>query len=188
MAFQRVVVFFLTLAFSILLIDNLSANDDARRAALADKERGLFKETKNHCRSFVEVSKIAVEKAGNVTNLIEDLKLLFVGESLRNRRSGKHYIGNTKGARGDSGFKPELKDNSPQVEHAVAAIYIGKTMPPGTAEGIALITEIAEPLAAGGKMNGSDVLLYSIGADIGQRLSGSNYKELPGVITRTLCN
>lgn len=161
--------------------------DDARRAEVATKARAIFKNTANHCQAVVEVTKVAVEKAGSVANLIEDLKLLFVGESLQSRRTGPHYIGKTPGARGDKGFKASLKDNSPQVEHLIAAIYIGKTLPPGSAEGIAVITEIAEPLATGGKMNTADVLLYTIGSDAGQRLSGSNYSQLPNVITRTVC-
>lgn len=161
--------------------------DAARRAELAEKARGIFKNTTNHCRALVDVTKILADKSRSVANLIEDLKLLFVGETLRSRRSGPYYIGRTAGARGDSGFKVSLKDNSPQVEHLVAAIYIGKTLPPGSAEGIALITEIAEPLASGGKMSTADVQLYAIGSDAGQRLSGSNYKQLPNVIARTAC-
>lgn len=158
------------------------ADDESRRKEISTKGATLFKNTTNHCKSFQDLVAFAVTKVNGPGQLIEDLKFVLIGKGIRDRGTGPHYIGNTPGARGDSGFKSELQDNSPQVEHAWAAIYVGKTLPPGSAEAIALITEIL-----GDPFNPQDALLWSLGADAGQRLSASNYKLLPDVIKRTMC-
>jgi hypothetical protein len=94
-----------------------------------------------------------------------------------------YRVGRTKTAR----FKPELKDGSPQVEHAMAAIYVGKFFPPGSAEAAALLTEFAQPLVSGGRVNPADALLWSIGGDIGQRVSDRELSRFPTAIERTMC-
>lgn len=163
------------------------ADDDARRSEIANKGRELFKNTKDHCKSFQDLVTFATIKVDGPGQLVEDLKFVLIGEDLRRRGTGKHYIGSTPGARGDTGFKSELKDNSPQVEHAWAAVYIGAKYPPGSPEIAALLTEVMGPLVDGGKLNAQDVLLWSLGGDLGQRISRFNYKEVPGVIRRTMC-
>lgn len=163
------------------------ADDGARRSEIAAKGRDLFKNTKDHCKCFQDLVSFATTKIDGPAQLIEDLKFVLIGEDLRRRGTGKYHIGNTPGARGDKGFKPELKDDSPQVEHAWAAVYIGKNYPPGSSEVAALLTEVMGPLVDGGKLNPQDVLLWSLGGDLGQRISNSNYKEVPGVIKRTMC-
>jgi hypothetical protein len=177
--------------FLISTIPTLSnaetAADAKRRATLSEKGRKLFKETKNHCLAFRDLTAQAVVLSKSTGEVLEDLKFVLIGEDLRKRRSGPYYIGKEKGATGDSGFKPELKDGSPQVEHAMAAIYVGKYFPPGSTEAAALLTEFAIPLAAGGKVNPADALLWSIGGDIGQRVSDKELNRLPGVIERTMC-
>jgi hypothetical protein len=160
--------------------------DDARRAAIAAEGRKLFKGTSNHCRAYVDLVRFATTKVDGPGPLLEDLKYVLVGTGLRQRGTGPHYIGNTPGARGDTGFKSELRDGSPQVEHSWAAIYVGK-MGPGAGELLALRTEVMGPLRQGGELNSADILLWSLGADTGQRLSASNYKELPNVLQRTQC-
>lgn len=177
-----------TLPIFMLIAGNTLADDLTRREAIAEKGRQLFKNTTNHCHSFRDLAAFAAGKTDNPVQLLEDLKFVLIGLSLRERGNGPLYIGKISGARGDKGFKDDLKDNSPQVEHALAAIYIGKMFPPGTAEAVALRTEVMGPLTDGGDLNPADILLYSIGGDIGQRMSGSNYKELPRVIERTMCN
>lgn len=175
----------LLLSFRFVIADD--AADLKRRTSIAEKGRELFKNTKNHCKAFQDLAAFAVERTKSPGQVLEDLKFVLVGESLKKRGTGPLYIGRTPGARGDSGFKAELKDNSPQVEHAWAAIYIGKTMPPGSAEGLALWFEVLGPLKNGEKPSAADILLYSIGADIGQRLAANNISELPKVIGRTIC-
>ncbi len=162
-------------------------SDDARRSIIAAKGRVLFKNTLNHCRAYRDLVAFAAEKADSPMQMLEDLKFVLIGTDLRHRGQGPHYIGGTPGARGDKGFKTGLRDNSPQVEHSLAAIYVGKFYPPGAAEAAALQTEVMGPLLAGGKLNSADILLWSLGGDTGQRLSNSNYKELPKVIERTQC-
>lgn len=166
--------------------DILTTELAARRQALSDRAKSVLQNTKNHCQSFVDIVANAVLDARSVVEVLEDLKFILIGESLLKRGAGPFYVGNAPGARGDSGFKSTLKDNSPQVEHAFAAIYVGKYYPGGT-EGLAVITEIVLPEAGGGRIGAADVLLYAIGGDIGQRLSGGNYKQLPEVIKKTMC-
>jgi hypothetical protein len=178
----------IVLAVLLITASGATAQDAPRRESIAEKGRQLFKNTTNHCHSFRDLVAFAVGKTDSPVQLLEDLKFVLIGLSLRERGKGPLYIGNTPGARGDKGFKEDLKDNSPQVEHALAAIYIGKIYPPGSTEAIALRTEVMGPLTTGGELNAADILLYAIGGDIGQRLSGSNYRELPNVIARTMCN
>lgn len=168
-------------------VNGVYGTESQRRALISERGKEIFRNTKNHCKSFQDLVTFAVVQTAKVPDLLEDLKLVLIGESLTKRGSGSLYIGNTPGARGDTGFKLELRDGSPQVEHAYAAMYIGKTMPPGSTEVAALLLEVMGPLTSGRALNAQDSLLYAIGGDIGQRLSASNYKELPGVIKRTMC-
>ncbi len=161
--------------------------DDSRRAAISQRGKELFRCTKNHCHAFRDLTAFAITKSSATGVVLEDLKLVLIGQDLRKRGSGPYYIGKEPGARGDSGFTKSLQDGSPQVEHAMAAIYIGKHFPPGSAEALALITEVAEPLISGGKMNGADVALWTLGADAGQRVHDKELAKLPGVIERTMC-
>lgn len=162
-------------------------DDDARRTAIAQQGRTLFQNTTNHCKSFRDLVAFAAERSGTADDLLNDLLVVMIGNDLRHRGTGKYYIGSTKGARGDKGFRAELRDNSPQAEHAFAAIYIGKRFPPGSTEALAVFNEFLGGEAENGKANVADMLLYAVGGDAGQRLSGSNYKQLPGVIDRTMC-
>jgi hypothetical protein len=114
------------------------ADDDARRKEISSKGVELFKNTKDHCRAFHDLLAFAVTKTDGPAQLVEDLKFVLIGKSLTERGTGPLYIGTTAGARGDSGFKSELQDHSPQVEHAWAAIYIGRNFPPGSNEIAAL--------------------------------------------------
>jgi hypothetical protein len=185
----RVVFCALLLASLALAMSPAEAQQQeaARRDAIAQKGRDLFKNTGNHCHAFRDLAAFAVTKVDAPGPLLDDLMLVLIGKSLRERGTGTYYIGNTPGARGDKGFKDDLQDGSPQVEHGFAAIYIGKMYPPGTTEAVALRTEVMGPLTGEGKLNSADLLLYAIGGDIGQRLSGSNYEELSKVIERTMC-
>jgi len=181
---------FVISAFVVLSLFSLQAKaekDDQRRAVVATKGRELFKNTKNHCRAYVDLVTFAAGKAESAVQLVEDLKFVLIGIGLRERGKGANYIGNTPGARGDSGFKPELRDNSPQVEHSWAAIYVGKFYPPGSTEAAALRTEVMGPLENGGKLNAADILLWALGGDTGQRVDNSNYKQVASVISKTQC-
>jgi hypothetical protein len=162
-------------------------SDETRRSSIAEKGRLLFKNTSNHCRAYRDLISFAADKADGPMQMLEDLKFVLIGTDLRHRGQGVHYIGGTPGAKGDKGFKAELRDNSPQVEHSLAAIYVGKFYPPGTAEAAAFRTEVMGPLTGDGKLNAADILLWSLGGDTGQRLDKSNYKQLPKVIERTQC-
>lgn len=176
----------LILAVVLLIAVPSRADDATRRQAISDKGKSLFKNTKNHCHALRDLTSFAIEQSKDTVLVLEDLKLVLIGEGLRNRGTGKYYIGNTSGARGDSGFKKELRDGSPQAEHAFAAIYIGK-MGPGAGELAALLTEVMGPLESGGKLNAADILLYSFASDIGQRMANKNLADVPKVIERTLC-
>jgi hypothetical protein len=179
------------IAFGLALIAcSTFAEDSAdaeRHQALSEKGKQFFKNTRNHCLAFRDIVTFAVSQSKETGVVLEDLKWVLIGEDIRKRGKGPYYIGNTPGARGDTGFKSELKDNSPQVEHAMAAIYVGKFYPPGSAEALALATEVAQPLLAGSKVNPSDALLWSLGADAGQRVNNKELDKLPRVIERTMC-
>src|SRR5688572_14471959 len=117
-----VIVAALLLGSSVQVV--AQSDDAARRADISAKGIALFTSPNNHCRAFRDLVAYAVGKTADPLQLIEDLKVVLIGNDIRDRRSGPYYIGRTPGASGDSGFKPELRDNSPQVEHAMAAIYL----------------------------------------------------------------
>jgi len=89
----------------------------------------------------------AAGKANVALQLVEDLKFVLIGKGILDRGSGPYYIRNTPGARGGSGFQESLRDGSPQVEHAMAAIYLGRgEVPAGMASALAAFTEaLGEP-------------------------------------------
>jgi hypothetical protein len=162
--------------------------DLRRRTILSSKGKSLFKETKNHCLAFRDLSAEAIKLSKSTGEVLEDLKFVLIGESLQKRRTGPFYIGKEKGATGDKGFKNELRDGSPQVEHGMAAIFVGKFFVPGSTEAVAALTEFAIPMANGGEVNTADALLWLIGGDIGQRISDKELTKLPQVIERTMCD
>lgn len=167
------------IAFGVLAQDA----DATRRAEISARGTELFRNTSNHCHSFRDLATFASAKANGPLQLVDDLKFVLIGNSILDRRSGPYYIGRAPGATGDTGFKAELKDGSPQVEHAMAAIYLGRgILPPGVASAAAAFSEVV-----GGTPNAADAQLYLIGGDIGARMSASNYKEVPQVIDRTMC-
>lgn len=186
---KKVGIALVTLAVASLAVQGAQAeNDEQRRAAISAKGLELFKNTKNHCRSYVDLVTFASGKAESAVQLVDDLKFVLIGTGLRERGKGSYYIGNkAPGIKGDTGFKAELRDNSPQVEHSWAAIYVGKFYPPGAAEAASLKTEVMGPLESGGKLNAADILLWTLGGDTGQRLDNSNFKQLASVISKTQC-
>lgn len=95
------------------------------------KRYSAFQEYRNHCHAFRDLAAFAAGKANVALQLVEDLKFVLIGKGILDRGSGPYYIRNTPGARGGSGFQESLRDGSPQVEHAMAAIYLGRGEVPG---------------------------------------------------------
>jgi hypothetical protein len=166
----------------ILGVSRGHAEDAARRKEISDRGKALFLNTSNHCKALADLSGFAASKADDVPTFFEDMKLVMIGEDLDRRGTGAYYIGGTRGARGDTGFKKELRDGSPQAEHAFAAIYLGKLVPPGAANIFARLVE-----ARGGELNNADTRLYDIGMDLGARVMKANLAQVPQVIMRTMC-
>lgn len=158
----------------------------AVRLELKKAAAGKFAASTNHCGTFGDIVEIAVGKAGSVADLLEDLKLVLIGEDWL-RRPGKRgpYYMDVK--TGDSGFKPELKDGSPQVEHAMAGIYLAKVLPPGGVGAKGSFLEFLTAVGRKEKPSSADMLLYAYGEDLGGRVMASNMKDLPGALRKTLC-
>lgn len=144
----------------------------------------LEKHKDNHCKAFTKSVDFAVSKTSDVMDLLEDLRLVFIGEDWLRRKGkrGPYYINRTTS---DSGFKSELKDGSPQIEHAMAGIYLSKSLPPGGVGSIGSFTEFVQ--AIGRKPNTADMLLYGYGEDLGGRLAKNNMKQFPQAVEKTLC-
>jgi len=157
--------------------------DDKRRRLLSDYAKEQFAKDDDRCRAFTLVVERAASSSANLSLMIDDLLAVFIGKALDRKDRGPYYFGRFEGAKG---FKPELADRSPQVEHAFAAIYIGARYPPGTTEAVNARTELLA-WTEGEGVNWADVQLYLVGGDIGARLTKNNYRELPGVIRRTIC-
>lgn len=167
-------------------------NDDWRRTNLKDFASASFTNSTNHCKTFADVSDHAAKNVkqanGDVGMFLEDMRLVIIGADTFLRRKGergKYYMAVKTNA---SGFKDELVDDSPQVEHAYAGIYFAKGvgMAPGAVglvgSGIELIQDILNQ-----KLTVADKLLYAYSSDIGSRLSNDNFEIIKTPILRTLC-
>jgi len=177
-------------ALSIALSPAVSAQTPPRdtiRLALKEKAASMFKASSNHCETFAKVSEAAVAQADDVGDLLEDLRLVLIGEDWLRRKGkrGKYYIDVKTN---DSGFKVEVKDGSPQVEHAMAAIYFAKILPPGGVGANGSFVEFVEAAKNGEKPNAADMLLFMYGEDLGGRLAKSNIKQFPTALRRTICS
>ena len=160
---------------------------DAIRLALKEKAASMFKISSNHCETFAKVAEAAVAGTDEVGDVLEDLKLVLIGEDWLRRKGkrGKYYMDVKTN---DSGFKNELKDGSPQVAHAMAAIYLAKILPPGGVGANGSFVEFVEAAKNGEKPNAADMLLYQYGEDIGDRLAKNNLKQFPTALRRTICS
>lgn len=162
------------------------AADPPRHAVRLDLKKaaaGKFKASANHCQTFGEVAELAIAKASNVADLLEDMRLVLIGEDWKRRKGkrGPYWIDvPTK----DSGFKAELKDGSPQVEHAMAGIYFAKVVPPGAVTAGGAFTEFVGNIR---KPNAADMLLFGYAEDLGGRVANHNMKDFPTALRRTLC-
>jgi hypothetical protein len=187
---SRCTLALLGLALSISVVAAASAQTpprDAIRLALKEKAASMFKTSSDHCETFAKVAEAAVAGTDDVGDVLEDLKLVLIGEDWLRRKGmrGKYYMDVRTN---DSGFKNELKDGSPQVEHAMAAIYLAKILPPGGVGANGSFVEFVEAAKNGEKPNAADMLLYMYGEDIGDRLAKSNLKQFPTALRRTICS
>ena len=173
---------------AITLEPAFSAEDRSSiRAELKKTAAGLFRTSKNHCKTLADVADAARSKASTVPDYLEDLRLVLIGEDWlrRKEKRGPYYIGI---ATNDSGFKSELKDSSPQVEHAMAAIYFAKVLPPGGVGAKGSFLEFLEAVGRKDKPNTADMLLFGYGEDLGDRLKISNMPDFPKALQKTLCD
>ena len=175
----------LSLSITFLLYTQYSfANDHDRRVALKDYAKKEFQSSKNHCESFAKVSERAAELTKKTGEWLEDMRLVVIGEDFINRKNrGPYFHGvPTK----DSGFKAELQDDSSQVEHAMAAIYIGK-VGPAAPEALGLAKETFDAYKRGTSFSKPDMLLFSIGGDLGARLHDRELVRVGYPIRKTMC-
>lgn len=156
---------------------------DQRQRKLSEFAKKTLQQNPDRCQAFATIFERAVEASGP-RDALEDLKAVLIGKDLARRDRGPYYVGRFEGS---EGFKPELADRSPQIEHAFAAIYIGATYPPASTELVSAWTEFVRPESGGRKVEWEDVRLYMVGGDLGQRISRFNYKQVPEVIRRTMC-
>jgi hypothetical protein len=164
----------------------VKADDASRRQDLRQYAIKAFKDSKNHCQTLADVAGYAAKNAPDVGMWFEDLRLIIIGEDWR-RRSGKRGALFMGSVTNDSGFRAELRDGSPQVEHAFAAIFLGKAAPPGASAMAGSFVELVTAGLPESKVDVADHKLYAYGTDIGSRISKFNLKDAPTAIRRTLC-
>lgn len=163
------------------------ANEDgSRRMILKRYAVKEFSSSSNHCKSFAHIAEHTANIAPSVGAWFEDLRLVLIGEDWLRRpgRRGPFYMGIMTN---DSGFKPELRDGSPQVEHAFAAIYFGKVLSPGGTTFWGSLIEIKDAFVRKTSVNNADILLWGFGEEIGTRLSPRNLNRVAISIRKTLC-
>ena len=177
------ITYFVTFAILTYSFSPL-ANDQERRAILRDFAKTEFSGSENHCESFAKVAEKAASLSGKTTNWLEDMRLVMIGEDFVHRKNRGRFFHGV--ATKDTGFKPSLKDGSSQVEHAMAAIYIGK-LGPAAPEVLGLAKEIWDAYKREATLNTEDLLLFSIGGDIGARLHDGELSRVGYPIRKTMC-
>ncbi len=161
------------------------ADDAQRRKTLQAYAAMMFSETQDHCEAFAMVAEKAASLAPSAGAWLEDMRLVVIGEDWNRKKRGKWFSGVKTS---DGGFKPSLKDGSSQVEHAMAAIYLGKGLPPVLTTVGGSLKEVKDAFTRGMPVSQADVLLWAIGEDIGARLSNSNMKQVGTPIRNTMCD
>ena len=184
------ILILVTLVLALLTSSLVIADTPARqseRLALKAYAAEQFRASNNHCETFSKVASFAVSKANNVGDLLEDLKLVLIGEDWARRplRRGAYYVGIRTS---DSGFRKELRDASPQVEHAMAGIYLAKHIQPGGVGFWGTVGELVQALGNREKPNAADMLLYGYAEDLGGRLMNANMDAFPSALSKTLCD
>lgn len=160
------------------------ADDKTRRQALKAFAKKEFSVSKNHCKSFAKVAEHATTLTSKTGEWLEDMALVIIGEDIISRKDrGKFYHGIKTS---DSGFKPELRDGSSQVEHAMAGIYLAKLLPGISAYG-GTLKEGYDALKRQQALSTQDVLLFTIGGDIGERLHDRELHRVGFPIRKTMC-
>lgn len=102
---------------------------------------------------------------------LEDLRLVLIGDGFTTteRNSGKYALGFN--AFHDTGFKKEFQDGGNQVQHAMAGIYIS-----------AVYGFFGRKFTYWREDEDPDLALYRVAFDIGDELSGDNFRNLPQMI------
>jgi len=157
-----------------------------RRKALQKFAAQEFRRSGNHCESFATVAGYATSLTDRTREWLDDMRLVIIGESMldRSKNRGAWYLGvRTR----DSGFKPSLKDGSSQVEHAMAAIYLAKVVPPGGVDIGGTAYELYNAYKRKEVVSAPDIALWAIGGDIGARLSDRELKGVGRPIRTTMC-
>lgn len=168
----------------ISCLSPVHADDNSRRSQLKALAASEFNGSSNHCETFAKVAEAAASSAPSTGAWLEDMRLVIIGSDWERKERGEFWSGIKTG---DSGFKAALKDGSSQVEHAMAAIYLGKGLPtPLTSIG-GTLKELKDAFQRGESVSTADVTLWSIGEDIGARVYDGNLKQIGTPIRNTMC-
>lgn len=95
---------------------------------LSQKIKKIREDNSNKCIGFFEVLDEAfsdsIEHEKSVSDVMEELKTILIGDGLtrKNRGTGPCFAGNFAGS---EGLKSEYRDQSDQIQHAFAGVYIG---------------------------------------------------------------
>lgn len=106
---------------------------------------------------------------------VEDLRRVLIGDGFTTSERNHGQYALRFQAFMDTGFKPEYRDNSNQVQHAMAGIYISFKYG-FLGRRFAIHQEDEEP----------DLRLYDVTFDIGSDLNGSNFTSLPTMLKEKL--
>jgi hypothetical protein len=156
-----------------------------RRFALAQSGE------RNKCLILVSIVEVAVRLVtGSRTpaeTLINDLQAVLVGNGLRfGRGKGKDFVGMKfiKDTMGSEGFRPELRDDFSQIQHAVGGLIIGyrynrRGMP---------VYQVARWNEILIERQPQDARLYDATCIIGRNLNDQNYSRLPSLLRDAIGN
>ncbi len=176
-----------SLAFMAGLSFNITAavaDDAARRTQLKTVAANEFTISTNHCKSFAKVAEAAAKAAPSVGAWLEDMRLVIIGSDWSRKDRGAYWSGIKTG---DSGFKASLKDGSSQVEHAMAAVYLGKGLPAPLTTFGGVLNEVTDAFQRGGPISTADIALWAIGEKIGAHVYDGNLTQVGAAIRNSMC-
>jgi hypothetical protein len=156
----------------------MTTNTPARRTQLKQFADTQLRYDRNRAFALVNIVRKAAELVSGMTSpeiaMIDDLEQVMIGTNMTDGRGkGGFFVGNFLGA---TGFKPELRDDYNQVQHATAGIVIGfRHGPPGM--WLAMWLE-DEP---------QDDLLYEATCPLGWYLAPFNYGQLWDELRKAIC-
>lgn len=152
------------------------SSDNLRRINLRSYATKQF-QNENRCDLLANIvnqaSLFVMSEKNPASIMIDDIEAVLIGKNMREGRGhGQFFAGNVKGAKG---FKPELRDQWNQVQHAAAGIVIGYKY-----------GWLGYQFAKFREKEPQDDRLYDATCQLGRMLNDNNYFDLANKLRKAI--